>query len=55
VIGAVLRTRERVKPLYVSVGHRIGFDSAVRYVLACVPNYCLPETTHQAHRLASAG
>lgn len=53
-IGAVLRTRDRVKPLYVSVGHRISLASAVEYVLACAPKYRLPETTRQAHRLASA-
>jgi len=52
-IGAVLRTRENVKPLYVSIGHRIGLESAVEYVLACAPRYRLPESTRQAHRLAS--
>lgn len=53
-IGAVLRTRDRIKPLYVSVGHRISLAPAVEYVLACAPKYRLPETTRQAHRLASA-
>ena len=53
-VGAVLRTRDGVKPLYVSVGHRISLASAVQYVLACAPRYRLPETTRQAHRLASA-
>ena len=52
-VGAVLRTRDGVKPLYVSVGHRISLASAVAYVLACAPRYRLPETTRQAHRLAS--
>jgi deoxyribonuclease V len=52
-VGAVLRTRDRVKPLYVSAGHRISLASAVAYVLACAPKYRLPETTRQAHRLAS--
>lgn len=53
VIGAVLRTRTRVQPLYVSVGHRIGLETALEYVLACTPRFRLPETTRQAHRLAS--
>ena len=35
VIGAVLRTRNGVKPLYISVGHRISLESAIHYVLAC--------------------
>lgn len=53
VIGAVLRTRPGVKPLYVSIGHRIDLPTAIEYVLACTPRYRLPETTRQAHRLAS--
>ena len=52
-IGAVLRTRKGVKPLYVSPGHRIGLESAVDWVLACLTRYRLPETTRWAHRLAS--
>jgi len=53
IIGALLRTRTRVKPLYVSVGHRIGLETALAYVLACTTRFRLPETTRQAHRLAS--
>lgn len=53
IIGAVLRTRRGVKPLYVSPGHRIGLPRAVEYVLRCAPRYRLPETTRWAHRLAS--
>lgn len=53
VIGAVLRTRAGVAPIYVSIGHRIDLDSAIRCVLACVTRYRLPETTRWAHRLAS--
>jgi deoxyribonuclease V len=53
VIGMVLRTRTGVKPLYISVGHRISLETAVDYVLRSAPRYRLPETTRQAHRLAS--
>jgi deoxyribonuclease V len=53
IIGALLRTRSRVQPLYVSVGHRISLVTALEYVLACTTRYRLPETTRQAHRLAS--
>jgi deoxyribonuclease V len=53
VIGAVLRTRAGVKPLYVSIGHRVSLETAVRWTLACVTRYRLPETTRWAHRLAS--
>ena len=53
VIGAVLRTRTRVNPVYVSVGHRICLASAIDIVLRCTTRYRLPETTRRAHRLAS--
>ena len=53
VIGTVLRTRRGVRPLYISVGHRIALDTAVEYVLRCTTRYRLPETTRAAHKLAS--
>lgn len=53
VIGTVLRTRRGVRPLYISVGHRIALDTAVDYVLRCTTRYRLPETTRAAHKLAS--
>jgi deoxyribonuclease V len=53
VIGAVVRTRAGVKPLFVSIGHRVSLETAVHYVMACVTRYRLPETTRWAHRLAS--
>jgi len=52
-IGAVLRSRARCKPLFVSVGHRVSLESAVAWTIACTTRYRLPETTRQAHRLAS--
>lgn len=53
VIGAVLRTRDGVAPLYISIGHKICLETAIDFVLACAPRYRLPETTRAAHRLAS--
>ncbi len=53
VIGAVLRTRSGVQPVYVSSGHRISLQTAIKYVLACCTKYRLPETTRAAHKLAS--
>jgi deoxyribonuclease V len=53
VIGAVLRTRPKTKPLFVSVGHRVSLASAISLVLQCAPKYRLPETTRWAHRWAS--
>ncbi|MBW4649074.1 MAG: deoxyribonuclease V [Kastovskya adunca ATA6-11-RM4] len=53
-IGAVLRSRTGVKPLYISVGHRISLPTAIDYVLCCTPKYRLPETTRWADKLASS-
>ena len=52
-IGQVLRTRNNVKPLFVSPGHRVSFTSASRWTLNCTTRYRLPETTRKAHQLAS--
>ncbi|WP_427162428.1 deoxyribonuclease V [Aliinostoc sp. HNIBRCY26] len=52
-IGAVLRTRAGVKPVYVSSGHKISLPTAIDYVLRCTPKYRLPETTRIADKLAS--
>jgi len=51
-IGTVLRTRAGVSPIFVSVGHRVCLDTAVRIVLACTTRYRLPETTRRADRLS---
>lgn len=53
MIGAVLRTRVGVKPLFISPGHRISLATAIDVVLGCTTRYRLPETTRHAHRLAS--
>jgi len=52
-IGAVLRSRTGTNPLFISTGHRMSLESTIHYVMACTPKYRLPETTRQAHRLAS--
>ena len=53
VIGAIVRTRTGVKPIYVSTGHRISLKTAINYVLKCTTKYRLPETTRWADKLAS--
>ena len=53
VVGKVLRTRDRVSPVYVSVGNGIDLASSVDLVLACCTRYRLPETTRQAHNAAN--
>ena len=51
-IGVVLRTRTNVKPMYISIGHRINLESAIRWVLNCGKGYRLPEPTRLAHLVA---
>lgn len=55
ILGAALRTRRGVKPVYVSIGHRISLEAAIHWVLACCRGYRLPEPQRQAHRLAGTG
>jgi len=52
VVGGLLRTRERVRPLYVSVGHKIALAAAERWALACARAYRMPEPTRLADRLS---
>jgi deoxyribonuclease V len=52
IIGAVLRSRERTNPLYVSPGHLIDVDQAVEFVFAACTSYRLPEPTRWAHKVA---
>jgi deoxyribonuclease V len=48
-VGAVVRTRDHVKPVYVSVGYRITLEEAVDWVLRCCRSFRLPEPTRLAH------
>jgi deoxyribonuclease V len=52
IIGAVVRSRDGVKPLFISPGHRIDTTTAVDFVLRCCTRYRLPEPTRWAHRVA---
>ena len=52
-IGAVLRSKPRTNPLFVSIGHRIDLETAVQVVLHCLRGYRLPEPTRLADRLAA--
>jgi deoxyribonuclease V len=52
IVGAVLRTRDGVRPVYVSVGHHIDLAGALEMVMHCCTRYRLPEPTRWAHRVA---
>jgi deoxyribonuclease V len=49
-IGAAVRTRDAVEPVYVSVGHRVDLRSSIRLVLEATGKFRLPEPTRLAHR-----
>ena len=51
-IGAAVRMRKGVTPIYVSVGHRVSLARAIALVIQCGKGYRLPETTRYAHRVA---
>ncbi len=54
VIGAALRTKSGLKPIYVSIGHKVDLPMALKWVMACCRGYRIPEPTRLAH-LAVAG
>jgi deoxyribonuclease V len=47
-VGEVLRTRDRVKPIYVTTGHRVTLDSAVQFVKLCCDGFRIPKPTREA-------
>jgi deoxyribonuclease V len=52
IIGAAVRTRTRVNPMIISLGHRISLETSIAYVLTCCKGYRLPEPTRQADKLS---
>jgi len=53
VIGMAVRTRDGVRPVYVSIGHRMDLKTAVELVLRMSTGYREPETTRRSHRLVN--
>jgi deoxyribonuclease V len=54
-IGTVMRSRDNVKPLFISPGHKISHESAVDFVQRCLTRYRLPEPTRIADKLSKFG
>jgi deoxyribonuclease V len=53
-IGVALRTREGVKPIYVSPGHKINIEDSIRIILSCITKYRLPQPIRAAHNLTKS-
>lgn len=53
VVGAVVRTRRGVRPLFISQGNKITLDESLKLVLGCCHKFRIPEPTRQAHLLVS--
>ena len=53
IIGSVIRSRANVKPLFISIGHKLNLEKCLEIVWTCITKYRQPETTRWAHRLAS--
>lgn len=54
LIGYAVRTRRYVKPVFISPGNKISFQSALEIALACTAGYRLPEPVRRAHNLSQA-
>jgi deoxyribonuclease V len=53
VIGSVVRTQDKAKPVYASIGHRFSLENAEALILACSTRYRLPEPTRLADQLVA--
>ena len=53
VIGAVVRTKSNTKPVFVSIGHKIDLQTAIKFILDCRRGYRIPEPTRIAHNLVN--
>ncbi len=54
IIGAVVRTRDKVRPIFVSPGHKIDLKTSVKIILQCVNGYRIPKPTREADRFVEA-
>lgn len=54
IIGAAVRTQSGIKPMFVSIGHKISLEKAIEWVIKLSSKYRLPETTRQADQLVNS-
>ena len=53
IVGVALRTQDNIKPMFVSIGHKISLETAIKWVLKLCSQYRQPETTRQADQLVN--
>lgn len=53
-IGVVLRTQDKIKPMFVSIGHKVSLNSAINIINHLTPKYRLPETTREGDQLVNS-
>ena len=53
VCGAVVRTKDNIKPVFVSVGHLVNLPESIQFILTCTTRYRLPEPTRLAHQVVT--
>lgn len=53
VVGKVLRTKDKVKPVFISVGNRVNIEQLPEFIMSCTTNYRIPEPTRLAHNAVS--
>jgi deoxyribonuclease V len=53
IVGALLKTGRKTKPVYVSIGHMVSLKSAIKIVKRCTPNYRIPKPIRLAHNLST--
>ena len=53
VVARVVRTRDNVKPVFISVGNKVNLDEATKFILNCCTRYKLPEPTRLAHQIVT--
>ncbi|MCH8010666.1 MAG: deoxyribonuclease V [Candidatus Marinimicrobia bacterium] len=49
VVGAAVRSKDKVNPIFISIGHKVDLNGAIEISLACTRGYRIPEPTRQAH------
>ncbi|MGE9516482.1 MAG: deoxyribonuclease V [Solitalea-like symbiont of Tyrophagus putrescentiae] len=53
ILGAIMRSKTNVKPIYISPGHKINLEASIKITEKCITKYRIPEPTRQAHKIVN--